>query len=44
LIHPLIFSPSLLRRFIKQGAIHAPTFFQCAGRAAGGTDADKLAR
>jgi hypothetical protein len=43
-IHPLIFSPSPLRHFIEQGLIPAPTFLRCAGRAAGGTDADKLAR
>jgi len=40
----MIFPPARLRRFIEQGLIHAPTFFQCAERAAGGTDADKLAR
>jgi hypothetical protein len=40
----MIFSSSPLRRSIKQGLIHPPTFLRCAGRAAGGTDADKLAR
>jgi hypothetical protein len=44
LIHPLIFSPSRLRRFIEQASIPAPTFLRCAKRAAGGPDADKLAR
>jgi hypothetical protein len=40
----MIFRPSPLRRFIEQGLIHAPTFWRCAKRAAGGTDAGKLAR
>jgi len=43
-MRPTIFRPSRLRLFIEQDLIHATTFFQCAGRAAGGTDADKLAR
>jgi hypothetical protein len=43
-IQPMIFSPSPLRHFIEQGLIPAPAFLRCAGRAAGGTDADKLAR
>jgi hypothetical protein len=43
LIHPLIFSPSLLRRFIEQGFIHAPNFFAPSeGRA--GRMHGKLAR
>jgi hypothetical protein len=40
----MIFSPSPLRHSIEQGLIHAPTFPRCAKRAAGGTDAGKLAR
>jgi hypothetical protein len=33
-----------LRLFIEQGLVHAPTFLRCAKRAAGVTDAGKLAR
>jgi hypothetical protein len=33
-----------MRRCIEQGLIHAPIFFQRAKRAAGVTDAGKLAR
>jgi hypothetical protein len=40
----MIFCPSPLRCFIEQGLIYAPTFLRCAERAAGGTDAGKLAR
>jgi hypothetical protein len=44
LIHSMIFCPSPLRRSIKQGLVHAPIFRRCAKRAAGVTDAGKLAR
>jgi hypothetical protein len=44
LIRSPIFCPSPLRHFIEQGLIHSPIFRRCAKRAAGVTDAGKLAR
>jgi hypothetical protein len=44
LVQPMIFCPARLRHFIEQDCDSCADFFPCAKRAAGGTDAGKLAR